>query len=65
LGANLSKIQDYETTPTGNPSLVLAYNKYGDVGNDWEQDILDRNNIIDHPGFVPGNTTLEILENVS
>lgn len=40
------------------PSLLIAYEVFQDPGK--EQDIIDRNDI-EHPGFVPGGETLELL----
>lgn len=48
-----------EVTPQRTtPSLVLAYDLYED--KDKEQDIIDRNKI-KHPGFIPGQSPLEVL----
>lgn len=39
------------------PALVLSYELYGTI--DKEQDIIDRNSV-EHPGFLPSNTDLEV-----
>lgn len=55
---NLARVA--EMTPFATiPSLVLAYDLYGDVDN--EQDIIDRNRI-QHPGFIQGGVPLEVLD---
>jgi len=60
LGASLAKIIDYEVPPTTMPTLILAYDKYFDL--DRESEIIGRNvSLIDHPGFLPGGKTIEIL----
>lgn len=48
------------TPPATVPSLVLAYQLYGDVT--MESDILARNSI-ERPGFIVGSTVLEVLSN--
>lgn len=40
------------------PALVLAYQLYGDASRD--EDILERNPSIEHPGFVQGDVSLAI-----
>lgn len=55
---NLARISEL-TLPNTMPSLVLAYELYGNV--DQEQDIIDRNRI-PHPGFVQGGKPLEVLD---
>lgn len=40
------------------PSLVIAYDLYDKL--DHEQDIIKRNQV-EHPGFIPGGTVLEVL----
>jgi prophage DNA circulation protein len=40
--------------------LVLAYNQYEDL--EREREIITRNiSIVQHPGFLPGGKTMEIL----
>ena len=41
------------------PALVLAHDRYEDLSR--EQEILDRNPFIEHPGFIPGGVELELL----
>ena len=41
------------------PALNLAWRLYGDIGR--EQDILDRNPRILHPGFLPSGDAVEVL----
>ncbi len=41
------------------PSLVVAYDIY--ENKDFEADLIDRNNV-EHPGFVVGGRTLEVLQ---
>lgn len=55
--ANLATLQDHTPKRTV-PSLVLAYEIYGDVGR--AGDIVTRNGIA-HPGFIPGGQRLEVL----
>ena len=60
IGASLAKIVDYEVPPTTFPSLVLAYDRYYDLGR--EAEIIGRNiPLIQHPGFLPGGRTIEVL----
>lgn len=47
------------TLPATLPALVAAYRIYGDATR--ESDLLDRNPVIQHPGFVPGGVALEII----
>jgi prophage DNA circulation protein len=42
------------------PAVVLAYRLYRDSSRDEE--ILDRNPLIEHPGFVPGGVELQVAE---
>lgn len=42
------------------PTLVLAYQLYGDL--DREAEILARNPAVIHPGFLPGGQNLEVLD---
>lgn len=60
LGATLARIVYYEVPPAVMPSLVLAYDRYGDL--DRESQIMDRNRpLITHPGFLPQSETIELL----
>lgn len=60
VGAQLADLIDYEVPADTMPSLVLAYNKYEDLGREIE--IISRNvPLIKHPGFLPGGQTLELL----
>jgi prophage DNA circulation protein len=59
VGADLSKIETYAVPATIISSLELAYDKYED--SDREQEIINRNIEIIHPGFLPGNIELEVL----
>lgn len=56
-GADLAQIS-YFTPADTQPSLVLAYQLYGDARMD--ELIIGRNNIA-HPGFVPAGTPIEVL----
>lgn len=56
--SRLVKVTFVESTP----ALVLSYDLYGTV--DYEQNILDRNHVIDNPGFVPGGEPIEVLIDV-
>ena len=53
----LARLIEY-TPPATVPSLVAAYQLYGDVTS--ESDIVTRNRI-QHPGFIRGGTVLEVL----
>lgn len=60
IGASLAKIIDYKVPPVVLSSLVLAYEKYGDL--DRENDLINRNiPDVKHPGFLPEGQTLEVL----
>lgn len=60
LGASLARIVYYEVPPAVIPSLVLAYDRYGDL--DRESQIVARNRpTITHPGFLPQSETIELL----
>jgi len=48
------------TPPVTVPALVLAYRLYGDSTRDEE--ILERNPGIEHPGFLPGGVELQVAE---
>ena len=52
---NLKEITLQSTTP----SLLLTYDLFESIDN--EQDIIDRNDIR-HPGFIPANQVLEVLD---
>jgi prophage DNA circulation protein len=56
-GANLARLADLQTTATL-PALVVAYGYYGDASKETE--VLSRNPVIRHPGFVPGGSTLKV-----
>lgn len=58
-GADLSRIETFVVPAVVMSSLELAYNKYEDV--EREQEIIDRNAEILHPGFLPGAAGLEVL----
>lgn len=58
---NLSRLVEI-TFVESTPALVLSYDLYGTV--DYEQNILDRNQVIDNPGFVPGGVPIEVLIDV-
>ena len=47
------------TLPSTLPALVAAYRIYGDATR--EDDLLNRNPVIRHPGFVPGGIALEVI----
>ncbi len=59
--ADLARIVQYRPNTTL-PSLVVAYQLYGDIGA--EADILARNRVR-HPGFIPGDQPLEVLTNAA
>jgi len=60
IGASLVRIVDYEVPPTTFPSLVLAHDKYYDLGR--EAEIIGRNRVvIKHPGFLPPGRTIEVF----
>ncbi|MFH1999959.1 MAG: DNA circulation protein, partial [Planctomycetota bacterium] len=56
---SLPQVIEYTVPPAVVSSLVLAYDMYEDL--DREQEILDRNRNIHHPGFLPAGEVLEIL----
>ena len=59
-GASLARIVYYEVPPAVIPSLVLAYDRYGDL--DRESQIVARNRpLVTHPGFLPQNEQIELL----
>jgi hypothetical protein len=61
IGASLKRITGYKVPPINISSLRLAYNLYDDLTQ--ESDIINRNILrFDHPGFLPQNVVLEILE---
>lgn len=55
--ADLPSLVPYQNIQT-RPSLVLAYDLYEKL--DREEDIIERNQV-EHPGFVPGGVTLEVI----
>lgn len=60
LGATLARIVYYDVPPAVMPSLVLAYDRYGDL--DRESQIVARNRpTVTHPGFLPQSETIELL----
>ena len=60
IGADLAKIETYTVPPSITSTLVLAYQKYGDIERD--QGIHDRNpDIIDNPCFIPEGLSIELL----
>ncbi len=56
-GGSLARIGNH-TLPKTLPSLLLAYQLYGDAS---KADSIVRRNKISHPGFLPGGESLEIL----
>lgn len=56
-GADLSRLADIATTAE-TPALVLAQRLYGDAGR--AADVLGRNPVIRHPGFIPGGVVLKV-----
>ncbi len=61
IGANLATVVDYVVPPAVISSLVLSYNLYENL--ERESEIINRNiPIVKHPGFLPQNETLEILD---
>ena len=59
IGASLATIIEYKVPPEITSSLTVAYDKYEDL--DREKEIIARNILIKHPGFLPGGQELEIL----
>jgi len=59
-GGDLARIDKHTPIITG-PALVLAYQLHGDYQR--EDDIIARNGI-DHPGFIQGGQSLEVLIDV-
>jgi prophage DNA circulation protein len=59
-GATLERIIE-KTVPSSTiiPAVVLAYDLYEDI--EREDEIIQRNVIIKHPGFLPGGQVLEVL----
>jgi len=56
----LPQLVDY--TPAASiPALVISNTLYGSV--EQEADIIARNSTIEHPGFVPGSQSIEVLLN--
>lgn len=58
-GTNLARLGEY-TLNNSLPALVVSHDLYGNI--DFEQDIIDRNKI-EHPLFVTGCKTIEVLIN--
>jgi prophage DNA circulation protein len=56
-GADLSRLCEV-TAGADIPALVLAQRLYGDAAR--EDDVLERNPAIRHPGFVPGGLILKV-----
>jgi prophage DNA circulation protein len=61
VGATLAHSADYSVSPDGENALSIAYDKYSDL--DRAAEIFERNQLagVDHPGFLPGNKTVSIL----
>ena len=60
IGAELAKIVDYQVPADVISTLVVAYNKYEDLGR--EAEIFARNiPFVKHPGFLPGGKIIELL----
>jgi len=57
-GADLPRLSTI-SMPATLPALVVAYRAFGDVSR--EAEVVARNPIIRHPGFVPGGQALEVL----
>ena len=55
----LPQIKKYTIPSAVIPAVVLAYKEYEDL--DREQEIIDRNKNITHPGFLPQGEDLELL----
>ena len=61
VGADLAKIVAYTVPPTVISALQLSYDLYKDL--DREEEIINRNTpLIKHPGFLPENQILEVLD---
>lgn len=58
-GATLARIIEFRVISGVTSTLTLSYDRYQDIGR--EQEIIDRNNVIRNPAFVPGDTSLELL----
>lgn len=56
-GGSLARVYAYTPVAT-EPALAIAHRLYGDAGR--AQEIIDRNRL-DHPGFVGGGRSLEVL----
>jgi prophage DNA circulation protein len=60
VGAGLANKVDYVVPPDGTTSIVLAYDRYGDVTRDTQ--IAGRNKtLVFHPGFLPAGKSLSLL----
>jgi prophage DNA circulation protein len=59
-GATLKRTIDYQVPGGVQSVLELAYNKYNDLSRDEE--IIQKNTNIQHPGFMPSGDTVQILE---
>ena len=62
VGSTLAKDVNYDISPYGENALSVAYDKYNDLDRGTE--IFKRNqlsNNVDHPGFLPGNESISIL----
>lgn len=58
--AGISRSVIYTVPADGSCTLLIAYNKYGDI--DREQDVYDRNrSLVKHPGFCIGGEDLKVL----
>lgn len=59
--SDVAKLIDYTVSPDVETTLVLAYNQYEDITRD-EEIFLQNQPVVDHPGFLPGNSTIRILD---
>ena len=60
LGASLKHYVNIAIPAGISTTLTLAYDKYEDI--DREEEIIDSNITITHPGFLPGGESIRILE---
>jgi len=61
IGADLAKIVEYTVPPVVISALQLSYDLYEDL--ERESEIISRNTpLIKHPGFLPENQILEVLD---
>lgn len=59
-GKSLARLTSYKPNQS-TPAITIAQSLYSDI--EQEQDIIDRNKI-QHPGFVPGSISIEVLTSV-